>query len=82
MGRTLLVQKGADVRVRPRSGMSPLHLAIAGMGLNEYVSPELILLLVEKGADLQAPGRDGLTPLMLAALLPAPEFEPLVPGGR
>jgi ankyrin repeat protein len=57
----LLINNGANINARNRSGMTPLHAA-ALMG--QYKAVEL---LVNKGADVNAKNNEGITPLQIAS---------------
>ncbi len=66
----LLIERGADVKVRGSDGSTPLLHAAYGC------DAQTLQLLLEHGADVNAAtsGRDGiLTPLMNAAILPWPD---------
>ncbi|KAF6825275.1 ankyrin repeat protein [Colletotrichum musicola] len=54
-----LLEKGADVTVKDRMGITPLHIACS----SAYIPLQTGKLLVEKGADLTAPNKHGWTPL-------------------
>jgi len=56
----LLVQRGADVNSRTKSGTSPLHTAVL------YGRREVAEYLLDKGADVNAKSASGATPLSLA----------------
>jgi hypothetical protein len=56
----LLVQRGADVNSRTRSGTTPLHTAVL------YGRLQVAEFLLEKGADINAKSASGATPLSLA----------------
>ncbi|GEM_PF-1881241 len=56
----MLVESGAEVRVRDADGLTPLHLC-AHMGYDEVVR-----LLLETGVDVDAKDNEGKTPLHLA----------------
>ena len=58
----LLVEKGADVKVKDSDDRTPLMLQAAG----DYTNPEAIHLLLQKGADANAKGKDGRTALAWA----------------
>jgi ankyrin repeat protein len=58
----LLLQHGANVNARDRSGRTPLHWA---SGYADEL-PECMILLLEKGANLNAPDIKGRTPLQTA----------------
>ena len=69
-----LVEAGADVHARDRSGNTPLHAAA------ENTTPGAVLALIQAGADVDAPegepgrySRGGPTPLHNAASNPNPE---------
>ena len=55
-----LVQRGADVNSRTKSGTTPLHTAVL---YNHY---EVAEYLIGKGADVNAKSTSGVTPLALA----------------
>jgi hypothetical protein len=56
----MLVQRGADVNSRTRSGTAPLHTAVL---YNHYEAAEY---LIAKGADVNLKSTSGVTPLELA----------------
>ena len=56
----LLLQRGADVNSRTRSGTTPLHTAVV---YNLYETAEYLL---DKGAEVNAKSASGATPLALA----------------
>jgi hypothetical protein len=56
----LLVQRGADVNSRTKSGTTPLHTAVL------YRRTEIAEYLIDKGADVNAKSASGATPLGLA----------------
>ena len=56
----LLLQRGADVNSRSRSGTTPLHTAVL---YNHY---EIAEQLLDRGADVGAKSASGVTPLELA----------------
>jgi ankyrin repeat protein len=56
----LLVQRGADVNSRTKSGTTPLHTAVL------YRRTEIAEYLIDKGADVNAKSSSGATPLGLA----------------
>jgi hypothetical protein len=56
----LLVQRGADVNSRTKSGTTPLHTAVL------YRRTEIAEYLIGKGADVNAKSSSGATPLGLA----------------
>ena len=56
----LLVQRGADVNSRTKSGTSPLHTAVL------YGRFEVAEYLLEKGSNVNAKSASGATPLSLA----------------
>jgi hypothetical protein len=56
----LLLQRGADVNSRTKSGTSPLHTAVL------YGRREVAEYLLDKGADVNAKSASGATPLSLA----------------
>jgi len=56
----LLVQRGADVNSRTKSGTTPLHTAVL------YRRTEIAEYLIGKGADVNAKSASGATPLGLA----------------
>jgi Zn finger protein HypA/HybF involved in hydrogenase expression len=68
----LLIARGADVNQAPRSGSTPLQVAIY-RGFDSYELkpkagfPALIRTLVDKGADVNASDVEGNTPLIAAA---------------
>ncbi len=64
----LLVQRGADINSRTRSGTTPLHTAVL------YGRLEVAEFLVNKGADINAKSASGATPLSLAD---AANFQPI-----
>jgi ankyrin repeat protein len=53
----VLLENGADVNGRVKSGDAPLHYAV------ENLHPEVIKYLLEKGADVNAQDEFGITPL-------------------
>ncbi len=58
---TLVISKGADVNLKDKKGMTPLHIAV------RYGAPtEVITALVTNGADVNATDADGKTPLQNA----------------
>jgi ankyrin repeat protein len=57
----MLLQAGADVNRRDRTGATPLHLACRC-----GAKPEAISFLVKHGADLNMRDGQGLTPLQIA----------------
>jgi hypothetical protein len=57
---SLLLQRGADVNSRTKSGTTPLHTAVL------YKHTEIAEYLIEKGADINARSASGATPLGLA----------------
>ena len=57
---SLLLQRGADVNSRTKSGTTPLHTAVL------YKQTEIAEYLIEKGADVNAKSASGATPLGLA----------------
>lgn len=75
----VLIEKGADVRVRENSfGATPLHPA---------ATLDIVRLLVEHGADVNARMNDGSTPVKVHLVLPSPENDRIVAflkskGGR
>ena len=54
----MLVERGADVSVQDKRGMTPLHWA------SHSGSVDVALMLVERGADISAQAQDGRTPLL------------------
>jgi Ankyrin repeats (3 copies) len=56
----LLVQRGADVNSRTKSGTTPLHTAVL------YGRYEIVEYLLDKGSDIDAKSSSGATPLSLA----------------
>ena len=56
----LLLQRGAEINSRTRSGTTPLHTAVL------YGHIEVAEYLVEKGADINAKSASGTTPLSIA----------------
>jgi hypothetical protein len=56
----LLIQRGADVNSRTKSGTTPLHTAVL------YGRYEVAEYLIGKGADVNAKSASGATPLSLA----------------
>ena len=56
----LLIQRGADVNSRTKSGTTPLHTAVL------YRRTEIAEYLIQKGADVNARSPSGATPLGLA----------------
>ncbi len=56
----LLVQRGADVNSRTKSGTTPLHTAVL------YGRYEVVEYLLDKGSDIDAKSASGATPLSLA----------------
>ena len=59
---TLLLDNGAKVDDRDRSGNTPLHNSVLKK------QTEIVTLLLERGADLDARSGSGMTPLHIAAL--------------
>jgi len=57
---SLLLQRGADVNSRTKSGTTPLHTAVL------YRRTEIAEYLLDKGADVNAKSAGGTTPLGLA----------------
>jgi hypothetical protein len=57
---SLLLQRGADVNSRTKSGTTPLHTAVL------YKQTEIAEYLIEKGADVNARSASGATPLGIA----------------
>jgi hypothetical protein len=56
----LLVQRGADVNSRTKSGTTPLHTAVL------YGRYEIVEYLLDKGSDIDAKSASGATPLSIA----------------
>ena len=56
----LLIDNGANVNVRDKDGLTPLHIASTTLNMN------LVKILVEYGADVNAKVGDSITPLLLA----------------
>ena len=56
----MLVQRGADVNSRTKSGTTPLHTAVL------YGRFEVAEYLLDKGSDVNAKSASGATPLSLA----------------
>ena len=56
----LLVQRGADVNSRTKSGTTPLHTAVL------YGRYEIVEYLLDKSAEINAKSASGATPLSLA----------------
>jgi hypothetical protein len=56
----LLVQRGADVNSRTKSGTTPLHTAVL------YGRYEMVEYLLDKGSEIDAKSASGATPLSLA----------------
>jgi ankyrin repeat protein len=57
----LLVDNGAEINARNKSGWTPFWIAV-----KNKVSPEILQLLLERGADPDAAAKSGLTPLVMA----------------
>lgn len=57
-----LIDAGADINARNRTGLTPLHVA-ALTGQKAAVE-----LLIDKGANINAKNENGVTPLQMAAL--------------
>jgi hypothetical protein len=70
----VLLQRGADVNSRTRSGTTPLHTAVL---YNHYETAEL---LIEKGADVNAKSASGVTPIELARAAKYRHFVELLRG--
>jgi ankyrin repeat protein len=58
----LLMEKKADVNVRTKARLTPLHYAV------QSENSEMVVLLIEKGASVHALANDKETPLHLAAI--------------
>jgi ankyrin repeat protein len=56
----MLVNRGAEINVKNRYGVTPLHSAV------ESKKMEIIELLVNEGADVNASNTNGITPMHLA----------------
>ena len=56
----LLLQRGAEINSRTRSGTTPLHTAVL------YGHVDVAEYLVEKGADINAKDKYGETPMTIA----------------
>ena len=70
----LLLQRGADVNSRTKSGTTPLHTAVL------YGHFEVAEYLLEKGADVNAKSASGVTPLNLALAANFQRIEKLLRG--
>jgi ankyrin repeat protein len=57
----LLLEHGASVHVRNKTGQTPLHLA------SQHHLPGIVALLLKFGLDVDAQDSDNMTPLLLAA---------------
>ncbi|KAF6790371.1 37s ribosomal protein rsm22 [Colletotrichum sojae] len=57
----LLLNHGASVKIRSKSGWSPLHLAASAGG-----TVEMVRLLLDQGADVLEESENGNTPLVIA----------------
>jgi Ankyrin repeats (3 copies) len=68
----MLVQRGADVNSRTRSGTAPLHTAVL---YNHYEAAEY---LIAKGADVNLKSTSGVTPLELAVTAKYKHLEKLL----
>lgn len=70
----LLLQRGADVNSRTKSGTTPLHTAVL------YGHFEVAEYLLDKGADVNAKSASGVTPLNLALAANFQRIEKLLRG--
>jgi len=59
----LLIQKGADVSIRAKDGLQPIHAAVGSYG-----SLEMIDYLLESGASIDAEDHGGRTPIFYAVM--------------
>lgn len=62
----MLIERGADVRLKDRHGMTALHQLVLMHGEDRALL-ETLQALVETGANADVPNNDDLTPLMFAA---------------
>jgi ankyrin repeat protein len=70
----LLIQRGADVNSRTKSGTTPLHTAVL------YNRFEVAEYLIDKGSEVNAKSTSGATPLSLALAARYQRIEKLLRG--
>jgi len=70
-----LIQEGADVNVRSKTGATPLH------GAARTGHKDVAELLISKGANVNAKTRGGYTPLAVAGM-PLSSVTPVIKKGR
>ncbi len=73
----LLIDRGADVNARDKSGLNALYKAVVTI-VNPGKQRDTIRLLLDRGADVNVRGKGGNTLLMLAAAYDGSDIVPLL----